>query len=511
MSKNTVSVGVFLLILVSPFAVFLIFGEPEPYEGRAFTDFPPASELIEDDIAARDQMADALFERSVFRRASITASNWFDRNVLGFNRSDQVISGSDGVLFFVPSLTSVNCEEDPRLNSFIKGLELVDALLEAGDVPVSFLSAPNKASYWRDAVTEGLAGHLAECYFQRSRQLEIQIEAQLDARYRSHLPGLEALLLEPGLVYRRVDTHWQPVAIASVAPDLVALVERREPHFESQPGIDVITNTRGDLARMLQLSPEDLRVFASAEVIARRRAEADSLGALNLTIVHDSFYAGIEQELREVFQGVSLLHIDQLRNVTQANLSNTPQPISDADRAVLETLAQTDHLIVAIVERNFLPSVVGDSNSGGASLNSPVGDFIIAHNARRAEEVCSTDNAVEAVQTISVANAQMTEDGWYRAGADPQINVAIDPELTSRSLCIHVEIEVRTAGAHQIFLPSRPEGASEVASFQRPHEAGAFDYRLLLPTAYTRSFRVDPVIAEGEGFRITSISAWPAG
>lgn len=505
--NNFTSVG-FVFLLLLPVGALIFWGVPEPYERRPYTDFPSYSEALSDSIEGRQQFADAVFERSVLRRASIRLKNQIEKYVFGYSRSPQVASGEGEVLFFVPALETYQCDDQRFQNGQLYGIELIGALADAGDVPVVFAMPPNKESYWIDAASSGPAHTRGRCYHLRRSQVVRQVDSSLRGRFLDHLPGLQQLNLPPEEVYRRSDTHWQPAAAAAAVPDLISRVAGDMPQIIQTPRLRSFEVSHGDLASMLLLETPDVRVLLAQEEVQSLQSLARSVGEQDIVIVHDSFYQEFDDELNAAFSRANLIHFGEFR--LEMDLIPEGAISGDQDFYYNSIIQSADQLIVSVVERNFLPMLVGNSNRGLVSLNSPIGNFLISRNQVAAADLCGEDNFDQSiVERLDVVNATQLDGRRYRSEGDAQVMATLGGAPSSSHVCVQIMVDFLNEGQHQLFLPGGNDRPSEVASFRRGHQIGLLEYRLILPSTYlTRSLRFDPTVRSGDEFEIVSLKVW---
>ncbi len=488
---KVIQLVLFAAFAAAPIGWILVYGPAQPYEQRAQTGMPDPMLTIAPEGEAREQLADAIFERSDLRRMAISTKNTLMFEALGFADADEVVSGAPGWLFYKPEIASWTCPQLDANRRDIEAVVMLGEIAAAAHLPFVLAIAPNKASVERDAV-QGRAALLLDCYFETADYLERRLaEANLPSILH-HTPLVRALG-KTGDTYFRTDTHWLPVTGFLAAGDLMRRFGR--PGFPASfPGnlpLEPRAKPRAtDLRRMLLISPDetspvpDLSSEPALSAIAANRIDGPKT-----LIVHDSFYAQIGGTLEAMIGNAQLLHIEDNR------------------RQVPEALADTERLIVSTVERALLSRVRSDSYIGWLS---PIGRWV-TDGADIAADQCQWDQAVD-LQASSLSAPENPPQG-----RDGQIPIYPSVEFTApafagASSCLRVEIETSLPDvAHVFFETADAEHRYlEQRAVRREIGAGMQRIQLVVPaSAIGKRIGVGSG-ASSDNFRIVSIKAAPA-
>jgi hypothetical protein len=485
-----VQLALFAAFAAAPVCWMLAFGAAAPYEQRAQTEIPGLGSVIAPEGDARDQLSDAIFERSDLRRIAISTKNALEFEVLGFADAEQVVSGAPGWLFYKPEIEAWTCERLADNRKDFEAVVLLGEIAAANGLPFVLAIAPNKASVERNAV-QGRARLLLDCYFETADLLEARLaEANLPSILH-HTPLVRARG-ESGDAFFRTDTHWLPVTGFLAAGDLMRSLglpgfpQDFQPATQSRP-------RSTDLRRMLLLSPNEVVPFPDmSSEPAKSAIAANRLDGANTLILHDSFYAEISDSLLGMLNNAQMLHIENDRSQTSS------------------AVAGSEQLVVSSVERFLLQRVRSDADLGWLS---PVGRWVM-DGADAAADQCQWEQTVNLLTSTKVTLHALSIDpgGAARStSSDPRIQLTA-PTFSNAATCLHIELELATPDVLQIFFQASDpaDGFIEQRSVRREVGAGLQRVQLVLPaSAAGKDIRIDPVSNLGD-FRIVSLKAAPA-
>ena len=439
-----IQIAIFGLALSVPTLMFLFDGPSGPFERRTQTAFPTFSSVIGSDSEYRDQLSDAIFERSTAKKSAISLKSEISRDIFRFVDQGDVVSGDTGWLFHKSAFSNWDCSNHPRLMSQLERFEIVVEVADAANADILFVVAPNKASVNKSAI-KGRASMMAACYLEFENEFRSAMRAIGSERIIDHFQILnESTDVAP--TYYQTDTHWNSFGDALATEQVLERIP-----FD--PAVDVSVSelpdtleTSGDLNQMLLSSRrEPERSFTVTVTDEAIDAISRFAQGSRIRIVHDSFYARIEP----LFQAIA--------------------PDISFERVGLETfknleLAPSDFIIVQVVERNFLQQA-GHPDFFG--WGSPIGDWLLERSAEAAAE-CDWDsglNLMEASpQLSSTANLGRSElDAWVTENGDQQLKVAIPSQWGGDQVCFNVVVESDEPSPIQLFLPVKKDAKAAVS------------------------------------------------
>jgi hypothetical protein len=479
-------IALFALFLAAPMAWLVIVGPAAPYEQRKQTDMPRLSTILVPEGEGRDQLADAIFERSYLRRTAIASKNHFMFEALGFADTDSVVSGERGWLFYKPELAAWNCEQLANALASLESVVMLGEIASAANAPFVLAIAPNKASIERNRLSGRAAGRASNCYDSIAKQLEERLAQGDLPAILHHTPLVNKRDVSTDRFFR-TDTHWLPVTGFLAAGDLMQALG--QPGFPEGFRPDTRLGDRAtDLRRMLLLGPEtgvaqiDFDAAKTREVIAANR-----LDSVRTLMVHDSFYAEIRDELQLLLPGVTMLHIED-------DLAKVPDQLSKSNR-----------LVVSTVERFLFSRISQEAYLGWLG---PIGSWVLDY-ATGAADQCSWDKAVSLLSVASPEHLSISDGGYaFALTPDPQIIVTA-PQFPGASTCLRLDVELSKPDIAQIFFATTDGRIVEGRSVKRRMGAGEARVQLILPSsAAGKDMRIDPVQSEGS-FRLVTLLAAP--
>lgn len=484
---KVVQLALFATFTAAPIGWMLAFGLAKPYEQRAQTDIPDLMQTIAPEGEAREQLSDAIFERSDLRRIAINTKNRLMFEALGFADAENVVSGAPGWLFYKPEIQAWNCGQLAANRMDVEAVVMLGEIAAAARLPFTLAIAPNKASVERDAL-QARAQLLADCYFETADHLEARLaEANLPSILH-HTPLLRART-ENADAFFRTDTHWLPVTGLLAAGELMRSMGR--PGFP--PDFQPATQSQAratDLRRMLLLPPnETVPVPDLSREPASSAIAANRIDGAKVLILHDSFYAQIEESLRSLMSEAQLLHIED-------NSSEIPDAVARAER-----------LVVSTVERALLQRVRSDGYMGWLS---PVGRWVM-DGADIAADQCLWDQAVD----LPVSRLPPESHSARSFGETEEVPVTPSFEVTAPAFagvasCLRIDVEMALPDVAQVFFENNDaeQRYLEQRSVRRELGAGVQRVQLIMPASAVGK-RIGIGASPGN-IQIVSIKAAPA-
>lgn len=358
-------IGVFLLLLVSPFFGWLLDLHVELKENR----FPAkAPELALSKLMEREffpQLERFFDDHFVFRAWLIKTKSWIDYYVFRTPSSPLVHLGTDGWLYFRETLHSYRkdeCDARDAMWDLARRLHTLERVLLVSGRQFVFMVAPEKSTIYPEYV--GLPRSRSGC---KKSRYDFLLEAFADYPVMNFV-RLDTILVQAKKereVYYRTDTHWNSLGslIASGA-----LLRHLSPSrwMELLPDTKPSTASRiADLAQMLALdftvTVEDaetvlyrtpVKVEGRKQLMNRRprlRYTATSTPKMPLlpraVFYHDSFGA----ELTKFILG----SFEQLDVYWTYDMLETPEAVED--------LRSSRIVVVEVVERNLADLTVNPS------------------------------------------------------------------------------------------------------------------------------------------------------
>lgn len=458
---SLVAVVGFLIALTGPAASLVLFGPPEPYEGRAFTDVPSLYAILADDGAARGRLGRAWSDRLPVRKASIAAVSAVQYDIFGFIDTPRVVSGTDGFLFFKPSLESYACAQRGYIDAQLRASGLLVSLARAADIDLFITMSPNKATV-RTAELGGRAALYADCYAEMSKHVSAQLTRIGNGRFVSHFESIVASASTTGYDYFEKDTHWMEHQHASAIADVFMML-RPQVRIDST-GFPTVPGTRDDpdLSRMLLLDHDEFALRLDPEAFQRIIRQTGPVLDTGV-VIHDSFYNAMRPFLRSALPNTAFF----------AAADVDPRSNERSAQALGAALERADFVLVNVVERNLLDQLT----LGAASMYSRAGSYFLDMNRMRAGAACASATAVsipaavQKLQSASYAFAARVDITHLAYGED---------EL----LCLEVVTTAASQTQFALALPARGDAPSLESSVPFSTGGGEHTIRLLLPADY---------------------------
>jgi len=480
--------GFLALLLIAPAVVWLVGGPVAPFEARRQAPPPTALAAVGPDPAGREQLSDALLERSAVKREAIRLRNRVLWRVFGFADTDVVVSGAAGWLFYKPQFERWACERAERLDQGFERLLLLADLAAAAEIDFTAVIAPNKASVQPNAMG-GRAALYTECYYERERVLRALAEAAPQGRIIDHarLFNFWTGDREP---YRRLDSHWEPDAgtlglnqLIAEAPFEIGAPAPTEPLTEVQE--------EADLANRLLLFTEPERVFYTPLETRSRPAG----GPRRVTFLHDSFYARISDQADTFLPASSRL------DLRYATPDQVQAELSDADAVIYQRVER--HLADTLLDRRRF------------DWGSPFGDWMFAQVETRAQQRCDWSRALDLMSPqnaprIRKMGMTIAPGGFATSDAgNPRLHISPPEAWRGAPICLRVRIETEEPESTWLFFSGAflREGYTGGRSIRWPTTRG--ETTLIMPDRDpSRPFRFDPV-RNARSFRFERLEIAP--
>ena len=410
-------IGLFILFLLAPVAALLAFGAVEGY-GRAQTAFPPLGKILLGKKGRFDQFGNAVLERSIVQRTAIQVRNWTGYQFVGFVDNERMISGNDGWLFYRQEFNHGRCIDQQDTARRLRVVAAVMDIGRAAGIDMVFSMSPDKSSIYPEALNSTVRGYW-KCRSENVAALRRLIARELPDLIDHTEPLRAEKARHPDVpLYYRTDTHWTRYGGAIALRQLLAALypDARIPPVRWS-GVTAARET--DLAAMLLLPTEEQGPVADP-LPARDLALPGDRAAIETLILHDSFYATIEPEIRDAFPDpVTMAIFNQTKRVRADGLS-------------------ADRVIINLVERKFL------LDRDLLTWDEDVPIAILNRNMQRAQD-CG------AFKTAGAAT-----------DAEKPRNVAIRTVVSGHLPCLRLSVAVKKKRADlEIALPDPETGVFE--------------------------------------------------
>jgi hypothetical protein len=418
------SLGIFCLFLALPALVYLVggpadgfvFGQPQPA-------WPTTAAVLSTDPEGRDQLAQALLDRSTLRREAISLRNRSTWEWLGYIDTRKVVSGAPGWLFYKKSLTAWDCSEHDALDQGLHRLRLLIDLADANDLSFAIASAPNKATI----LPEKRIGRV-EAYSRCFELYEARLRAALQARPSPRLVDHADVLVpisDENDVFVRTDTHWTRKSAYRAMAQLASRLPGTRA-AEQAPEIE-FTAKNTDLGNQMLLLPE--REMVAGVRLSADSAQLSSGDSPRIGIFHDSFYQLAPDYLRAL-----------IPNVTPLNM-NFPD-VRD------KSLDEFDLLVIASAERALLTRMDSRHHFG---WHSNVGDWLLNRMSDAAER-CDWSRAQDLLPEIETKGLKLDGTGkLVSKGKDPQLLARLPKAEPGHSFCLELRMGTKLPIANKRF------------------------------------------------------------
>jgi hypothetical protein len=446
-----------LLVLLTPALMFVVIGPITGFEQKTQTDYPTTASVFVPSPEGREQLADAIFERSVSKRQSIQFINALHLYAFGFIDTERAITGSEQWLFYKPQFEAWGCDRHKELEKKLQRFKFIVDLISAAEVPLIFAHAPNKAS-----IERGYLGGRTERYLDCYLAFEEQFTGLVSALPASHfVDHAKVLQHDQGQLpsYFKFDTHW------TQAGGLRAMNQL----FESRSGtlgVPLYTSeTRNELAKTGTLSGILLleqTQFIPAPISKRLDAADPQMARLatRVLIIHDSFYEQVLRYFADRSPNAQFLHSR-----------------SEIKESALEELEKAEVVVVEMIQRHFLDSVWARSRLGWGGTFA---EWMLAEMAAAAES-CNWSGAGFALNSVAGSDDQ------YAPGNTKLVQLPND--LTADRLCFRLELRAANVGEVNLYF-STADSSSDSPEFSdammvtKTLKTGLNSLALVLPETY---------------------------
>ncbi len=462
---------VFATFLLAPAMSLLGFGYDQDAENTVILADIDLAKLIETDRTYRDDVIDRALLNSPVGMHAIRTKNWFDYGVFGFIKTDQVISGEDNWLFYLPGFENGKCTEPRRIRWAIDKTEAFSHIAAASGTNFLFSVSPDKSTVAESSLGPR-ATIAAGCKLNNARAWRQYAKAS-GAGLLDHFEALQHSTADMSLYYR-TDTHWNELG-GSLALRQIASMWLDKDIGHPQPGSGTLLPVDTDLRTGMLRLPIQETTESYPDYWENVFPEEVGNGVRGSVIVHDSFYKRIIGPLKTLFPDGQFFDL------------NHPDP--DSMRQAIA--ARPAYLLVNSVERRLIPRLV----SQNYSWNSPLGMGLIDAN----------EDAARTCQYRSVELADVRFAKMEPSTNPNQFTTLKDPKLYVRLLggtmqpCIRIRFSTSSSSVSQLFLPVDADG-----NIREGMSVNFFDkiepdrlIELVLPTQYAgTTIRFDPDIGE---------------
>src|SRR4029079_13362060 len=139
----------FVIIALSPIAVWLVYGSVAPYGQQQHTDFPPAIDLVGGRIGAFDNLGQATLERSAATLTAILLKNLVSYQFCVVD-TDKIISGKNGWLFYKPEFWEGKCLKREKVKRTLAHVDVLTGMAQAAGLDMIVSVSPDKSSIYPD-------------------------------------------------------------------------------------------------------------------------------------------------------------------------------------------------------------------------------------------------------------------------------------------------------------------------------------------------------------------------
>lgn len=422
-----------ILIVLAPTSVWLVSGPTGPFEGRPQVDYPAMESILEPDMTGRSQMADAIMERSLMRRMALSARNALDFYVFGQVETETIVTGAPGWLFYKQQFIAWNCESMDLNRRGLEGLRFQAEWASAGDVPILFAIAPNKATIEPEQVVGRAARHMTACYNEIESELRRVAAEDRTGLIVDHAAELRRIRGEAAQYYQ-IDSHWNSESAVAGFNQLLSAppfsIGMPQTEYETVP--HTILPGMAQNILLLNITEDSLRVLPEpvewTDDLAGRYPEG-------VVVYHDSFYA-------------SLIHMFRAR-------LNQPETI-DVNMAqegrMRALLASAGAVVAERVERNILANY---ANPGRTAGNRDIYEWIRERNAETASQ-CAWEQSLDmrAENGAEWRRMAQAEDGrFHPSESNARVMLPVPSEWGEGPVCARITIEVGSREMAQLFVP----------------------------------------------------------
>ncbi|WP_203291715.1 hypothetical protein [Maricaulis parjimensis] len=470
MMPRTILISLFVMWLVAPVAALFVFDRNEYLGNRAVPSIENAlGEFQSFELSAFSRLSDAVLDRSIVTSRAITVRNSISFYLLRHVDTPDLISGSDGWLYYKPQFTFPNCEAGSYDRSFIiaaNAAAVYEAMADTVDMSVYYSVSPNKSRVQSEGVDRRV-NYYAGCHFQNVEVLQGVFEDRLPS------------LIDHGRVmlggdgsgeqfYFRNNTHWNLLGYTLAMIQMKSVIEE---------GGDPIVN--GNI--LLSDSFDENRLMSTTQsMLSISHYERGPVPASDpffddesrwpiayegsALVVHDSFYA--------FYPFTGTVFGDQADIVFQ----NVPSQRS----RIIPALSRSPNLVVFnSVERSMIRRFSGDWGAHGDFFGPVLGRV-----QERARSDCAFDAPTRVPMSALSSGVTLDERDLVVSRSDGELRLNLP--VSDQPVCLRLDFNAPSAFRIRFILPPL-QGQSNVPRFEigRYFEveaaSGHNDIRLLLP------------------------------
>lgn len=482
------------LVLIVPALVFVASGSISGFEQKKQTEFPPVSAVFYPATEAREQLADAIFERSAAKRWSIQFMNALHLYGFGFIDTPRAISGIDHWLFYKPQFEAWDCDRHEVLQLKLQRFQFLVDLVSAADIPLIFVHAPNKASIEREYLG-GRTTRYHDCYFRFEKLFNDAISVMPASHFVDHSTVLRHA---PGAqpTYLKYDTHWTR---ANGVKAMNQLFESRpgrlglplyQPQFRNEP------EKASTLSKILLLeSTDQISVPVSVKPGSGESQEARLVS--NVLFFHDSFYDRILRYLKDRSPNARFL------------LSG-----SDIGVSAGASLRQADIVVVEMVQRHFLDSIWSSKRLGWGGVFAEWLLEEMASSTQGCNWAKATVVVPQPLERQTMAQKAVTKSP-NEESADHPLMFQLPRDLIAAKLCLRVKISLAGKGKAKLYFSATDASAtqpeySQARMIQKNLSNGVNTLALVLPESVTSKWVKLEFSDHGGEVTIQSLEVAPA-
>ncbi|MEO1676012.1 MAG: hypothetical protein AAFR72_11400 [Pseudomonadota bacterium] len=499
-AEHNYVVGLFVIFLSLPLAFRVIAPLTEPYGRKPFTPQPTLSALANNEPSdVFETFSNAQFERSIAVKTAISLKNKAQYHLLNYLDTEQVISGTDGWLFYKPQFLDGTCYRDQRLSFLGHRIQTFVSMARTVDIPVDISMSPDKATVYPDRL-HPRSRWLTACHSANSTKLRTIMRA----RVPDLIDHYDAIIPHKGndKLYYQTDTHWTEIG-ATYALRQLANRMLSVPEDDQQSILDDFdigeTKKVTDLAAISLLGQPEKLISLSDR--SREHIKTSLLKIRKeVVFIHDSFYGTLQ-----VFKFFPKARTFNRGNKTMARLLVSELKGNAAKRLVFNA-----------VDRNFV------SRMEHYFVSAPkVMDAVTARNGALAKQICPAraqqDQYPHSVQYRNMVprqepNAMPRGRGKFTATTNDPILI-LQTKEPIRGQCLKISIEVAKADRVKVYLPPfhrttdvRPWEEGRTLTYRL--KPGVNDIHLVLPRNLRgHKLRIDPINTKAP-FGLTTLAVF---
>jgi len=456
---------VFAAVIVLPLVALGALGGTAPY-GGPLPAYPDTSALFIQNGAFLDRFGDATLARSPAKKVAISLRYRAELDLLHFVDTDQVISGTEGWLFYKGDF--FGCVQPARYAQMARQLDVMSRLAGASGVLLEFAVAPNKSTTYADKLGP-LNWAYTHCAAANTQAFDSALARFAPTVVRNSISLAEGRRRYPEInLFYHTDTHWTPFSAALAFRQLLATL----------PGIDAAALPPPKLGQKRAVMTDmyaNMLIRTDLEAVTvldpATEAKLPVLTFHHPVFLGDSFYNMLKPTIAHSFPGVVQAHIDDAKDYWIA-------------------LQEADLIVASGVERYFLSRTL----SGAMQWESPFGRALVARNETAAAATCGGFKEIGTGDVTALHNVEQRGADWAVTGDAPQLIFAVPPAGAGLARCLTIDYTAGRAVTMELFLPSA--GASSFASgrsVQLPLTAGQGRIELRLPSGMDGpTIRLDP-------------------